>query len=328
VGESWWKTTASGGRLILKNHKKASGHGLGYLFGPKERKKDEEMSDEETPQWVTEAWDFLLRKELGLPPKEPSWLDLPAMMRMVMTTPNVLKNRRPEWLGPFNFFFFPLLSQLGGYPSGFDKSNFLFITPMESDRKKWPSLEGINLFDGLSYQIAMSPTGRQNKVIPESFRIILRQYLGKPEVKSLAPDGTPCIGTTRGLLRRTKIVAGRLIPVGKETDRRWEQGEDPSMLDPSIHIYETQKKMCVADVSDRRRWRQIGVRNGMRRSGLSQRAVSAILRGEPVRVSTLATFSRAMQEHGRVRTSETHDRDRASPWGVISITARLSWKVQ
>ncbi len=36
---------------------KASGHGLGYLFAPKERKKREE--DEETPQWVLEAWEFL-----------------------------------------------------------------------------------------------------------------------------------------------------------------------------------------------------------------------------------------------------------------------------
>jgi hypothetical protein len=35
-----------------------------------------------------EAWGFLLREELGwhLP-----WLDLPAMMRMVVTTPNVLR---------------------------------------------------------------------------------------------------------------------------------------------------------------------------------------------------------------------------------------------
>lgn len=75
-----------------------------------------------------EAREFLLGKELGLASKEPPWLDLPAMMRMVLTTPNVLKNRRPEWLGPFNFFLFPVLSELGGYPSGRDKTNFLFIT--------------------------------------------------------------------------------------------------------------------------------------------------------------------------------------------------------
>jgi hypothetical protein len=33
----------------------ASGHGLGYLFAPRKRKKNEEKGDEETPQWVAEA---------------------------------------------------------------------------------------------------------------------------------------------------------------------------------------------------------------------------------------------------------------------------------
>jgi len=272
---------------------KASGHGLGYLFSPKERKKDE-INDDEVPEWVVEAWDFLLRKEMGLDSREPSWLALPAMMRMVVTTPNVLKDRRPEWLGPFNFFLFPLVSKLGGYPSGFDKSNFLFITPMETDRKKWRSLKGINLFDGLTYQTAMSPTAQQDKVIPESFRIILRQYLRKPEVKSLAPDGTPCVGTTQGLLRRTNIVAGHLVPVGKETDRRWEQGEDPSMLDSKIQVYETPRNMVVADVSDRKKWRASGVRAAIRKSGLSPTTVYAIFEGKPVRRYILETVRRTL----------------------------------
>ena len=86
---------------------KASGHGLGYLFSPKERKKKKKDEGEETPQWVMEAWEFLLRKALKLPSRDPNWLDLPAMMRMVVTTPNVFKHQRPEWLGPFNFFLFP-----------------------------------------------------------------------------------------------------------------------------------------------------------------------------------------------------------------------------
>ena len=176
---------------------KASGHGLGYLFAPKERLEDEE---EETPQWVMEAWNFLLRKELKLRAEEPAWLDLPAMMRMVVTTPNVFKQQRPQWLGPFNFFLFPLVSVLGGYPAGYDKSNFLFITPYESDRTAWKSLKGVNLFDGQQFQITMRPTADQNKVIPDSFRIVLHNYLSKAEVKSLAPDGTPCNGATQGLL--------------------------------------------------------------------------------------------------------------------------------
>ncbi len=267
-----------------------------YLFSPIERKEEEQTGEEETPQWVMEAWDFLLRKEVGLPLKEPSWLDLPAMMRMVVTTPNVLKNRRPEWLGPFNFFLFPILSELGGYPSGFDKSNFLFITPTESERKRWRSLEGINLFDGLSYQISMVPAGKQDKVIPESFRIILRQYLGKAEVKSLAPNGTSCTATTLGLLGRTRINAGRLIPVGKETDRRWEQGEDPSMIDPKLLMYELQSKMAVAEPSERQSWSTIGIRSLMRQSGLSQKTVYRILAGHPIRRQTMSSFRQSIEQ--------------------------------
>jgi hypothetical protein len=146
-----------------------------------------------------------LRKELGLQLKEPPWLRLPAMMRMVLTTPNVLKNRRPDWLGPFNFFLFPIISEkLGEYPAGFDKSNFFFVTPMESDRRKWSTLVGINLFDRQTYQISMSPSETQDKVVPESFRIILNQYVNKEEAKSLGPDGMPCTKTTRGLLGRAR----------------------------------------------------------------------------------------------------------------------------
>ena len=270
---------------------KASGHGLGYLFAPKERQENEE--NEETPQWVMEAWNFLLRKELKLRAEEPPWLDLPAMMRMVVTTPNVFKHQRPEWLGPFNFFLFPIVSVLGGYPAGYDNSNFLFITPYESDRKKWKSLTGVNLADGQKFQIAMRPTANQDKVIPDSFRIVLHNYLGKPEVKSLAPDGTPCTGATQGLLLRAKIIAGKLVPVGKETDRRWEQGEDPSMLDSQVYVYEKQRKTVVADASERKSWSAIGVRRLMRESKLSQAPISNAIKGKPVRRQTLSIIREA-----------------------------------
>jgi hypothetical protein len=160
------------------------------------------------------------------------------MMRMAMTSPNVMRTSRPEWLAPFNFFYFPLLSEPWGYPAGFDRSNFKFITPPESNRTKWKALKGVNLLDvnsGRTYQISMTRDPSQRKVVPDSMRIILRQYLGHPEAKSLGPDGTVCIGTTAGLLRRTSILAGEIIPIGKETDRRWEQGEDPSLVDFKLH---------------------------------------------------------------------------------------------
>jgi hypothetical protein len=200
----------------------------------------------------------------------------------------VFKQQRPEWLGPFNFFPFPLVSVLGGYPAGYDNSNFRFIIPYESDRKKWKSLMGVNLADGQEFQIAMRPSANQDKVIPDSFRILLHNYLGKPEVKSLAPDGTPCTSTTQGVLLRTKIIAGKLVPVGKETDRRWEQGEDPSMLDSQVYVYEKQRKTVVADASERKHWSAIGIRRLMRESKLSQAPISNAIMGKPVRRQTLS----------------------------------------
>ena len=213
-----------------------------------------------------------LRKALSFSSKGPSWLNLPAMMRMGVTTPNVLKHRRPEWLGPFNFFLFPLVSeQFGGFPAEFDKSNFLFITPMEPDRRQWRTLVGTNLIDRQTYQMSMAPSERQDKVIPDSLRIILNQYLKKEEAKSLGPDGSPCTEATRGLLQRARIIASKISPVHKETDRKWEHGEDPSMLEPGLHVLESQKKMSVADPSDRKRWSEIGVRRLMRESGSVKR---------------------------------------------------------
>jgi len=272
---------------------KASGHGLGYLLGPKERNTDEDDADgesQETPEWVLEAWEYLIRKEFQYQAKKPDWLKLPAMMRMVMTSPNVLKNRRPDWLAPYNFFLFPILSNSEGYPAGFDRTNFQFITPSEIDRKKWSRLKGINLLDGRTYQISMVPDPKQREVFPDSFQIILNQYLGKTEFKSIAPDGRACKPETEGLLGRAAIVARQLIPVGKETDRHWEQGGDPCMLDPKIQMHGSSGELVVADSLERKEWAKIGFRRLMRATNLTQKTVRSILTGKGVRRQTMAMF--------------------------------------
>jgi hypothetical protein len=136
----------------------------------------------------------------------------------------------------------------------------------------------------------MVPDAKQKKVFPDSFQVILNQYLGKAEVKSLGPDGKLCTSETEGLLGRAWIVARSLIPVGKETDRHWEQGEDPSMLDPKIQIFDNSGKLAVADASERTQRAKLGVRRLKRATGLTQRTVYSILSGKGVRQQTMAVF--------------------------------------
>ncbi len=261
---------------------KASGHGLGYLYPPKEGFN----KDVDAPEWIVEAWDWLLRKELGFPCKEPEWLDYPAMMRMTLSSPNVMREHRPDWLAPFNFFFLPLLSDLNGYPAGCDRSNFTFITPFSTNRREWKKLRGINVCDGQSYEMEMFPSGKQDKVAPESFRVILRLYLRRPESKSLAPDGTPCVADTRGLLKRASIVAEKITPVGKETDRRWEQGEDMSLVDFRVLEYGLSGNMVIADAMQRDEIAKLPKKELVRRN-MNRNTIRRILRGEPVRRITL-----------------------------------------
>jgi hypothetical protein len=190
---------------------------------------------------------------------------------------------------------FPLLSELGGFPVGCDRANFRFITPYESNPKKWNTLEGINLRDERSYKIGATQDRKQTLVIPETLRIILRQYFSRPEAKSLAPDGKLCGPDTHGLLRRASVIASIVVPVGKETDRRWDQGDDFSQLDFKVLEYRESGKQMVATPAERQKGIDLGVRETMRRTKLAQKTIYKILQGKMVYPRALATYKRGLE---------------------------------
>jgi hypothetical protein len=101
---------------------------------------------------------------------------------------------------------------------------------------------------------------------------------------------------TRGLLRRASIVAGAHRHVGKETVRRWEHGEDLSLLQFKAVEYRPAATKVVADATLRAQVAACGLREMIRRTGLSQHTIEKILRRVPVRQATLqrvlATMSR------------------------------------
>ena len=121
---------------------------------------------------------------------------------------------------------------------------------------------------------------------------ILHLYPYREESKSLAPDGSPCIARTRGVLQRAAVVAGQQHFVGKETDRRWEFGDDLSVLRSKSMEY--RPRTTVADSKLREQVAAAGVRALMRATGLSQHTLEGVRCGGRVRHSTLRRVIEAL----------------------------------
>jgi len=150
-------------------------------------------------------------------------------MRMAVTTFSVLK-RLHAWEGfrPYNFFLLPILAK-GGDPAGVDPKHFTLVAPFESDQRKWLGLPCINIAapnDRTLYKLSTSFTSPEygRRAVIEVLEDLLYRYQQHPEAKSLTADGRPCDAATCGLLQRAHIIAGKHRRIGKESDRRWEEG--------------------------------------------------------------------------------------------------------
>jgi hypothetical protein len=196
----------------------AKAHGLGYLYPPKDAAEDDPESD-----WVREAWHWVLEGEVATPRPTPEWFRYPAMMRMTVSTPAILRMLH-DFTKPFNFVHVPLLFP-SLYPPGKDSSNFSLVMPFSKHRDDWLKTKANDTHSGEQYSICLlGEKGRAQKVEVKCYGNILGACREHPEAKFLGHDDKPCDSLTRGLLKRSHIVANRHRYVGKETSRRWEQG--------------------------------------------------------------------------------------------------------
>jgi hypothetical protein len=129
-----------------------------------------------------------------------------------------------------------------------------------------------------------------NVVFPSQFARLLVQYQEHSEAKSLAPDGTPCKSDTRGLLKRAHIVAGELRYVGKETDRKWEEGDDISVLEFKTTEY-GRSRMVIASEEVKKDIEDIGINKCARESGFDRKNfIRKLVRGLPVKRNSYDEF--------------------------------------
>jgi hypothetical protein len=270
-------------------------HGLIFFAPSEEREKG-------LPKWWWELWRFLLMLEFKeiIEPNggflliggraidskttadvdgQPSWITLPAMMKMRISTPHYLGQMKGK-ASPFGFVL---------HPRTREKLKLTLLTPYSKNRGAWPHSKCINTHDGKSYRLDdLAPTDTV------TLGDILCSYVQHPEIKSLGPDGEKCKAYTRGLLQRMTINGGLHHCIGKEVSR-FEQGKEDfieNIDDVCIH-YDggrvTAKERLVAEISER------GLRKTTKETGLDRKTIRRILNREKVKSSTLATVVTGLQ---------------------------------
>jgi hypothetical protein len=208
------------GRPVLR---KWSEHGLGHLLNP----IDPESHDRD---WIRQFWEGIVTEALGQPYQWPAWLDRPATGRITANRPQMLKsfttwNRgKPhrDQVKPSNFLLTAFVAPLG-HPLGVNEKRFHPVAPYEDDPRQWTKLSWCNLYDvtGQRYQLttARSDYADARSVRVKTYRDVLEEYRAHAETKSLASDGTLCVGATTGLLRRRPVTRESLAYVGRESNR-------------------------------------------------------------------------------------------------------------
>jgi hypothetical protein len=181
-----------------------------------------------------------------------------------------------------------------GLPANVDASRSTLLTSYTSTRGDWLNSECVNIFDGENYRLTLKQSDKLDRVVLRTYGHVLYLYTKHPEAKSLAPDGTRCTCETRGLLERSSVIAASRRYVGKETDRRWEQGEDLSLVEFKSLEYQ-QSKQVVATDEIKQEILKTGIRKLERETGVSHHTINKILKSENVRRKTLAKIIKQLQ---------------------------------
>jgi DNA polymerase type B, organellar and viral len=262
----------------------AKARGLGHLLSPNGKQVTDSDGDDDHEKlrpWMRELWLMLVREALGLPVTEPAWLDQPAMSRITVSQPAILKRfaernagyEYADQIKPCNFLIAPHIAHFG-HPVGVDREHFALIAPFESDSDCWLDLEYFDRYSGRRFHISCSiamPTEDTARV--QTFRDVVNDYRRHPEAKFNAPDGKPCrVGTVGLLSRRHVLMDGLPHFIGKESNeleaREYGQVADLDEVQTEYGDEDEQRRAKILALMDAK-----GVAGAARERGVSERTV-------------------------------------------------------
>jgi hypothetical protein len=203
--------------VLLSGDQAPSEHGLGQYLDP---------SGSESESWIAELWIVILRRALGLSSEEPPWFQRHTFLRSTVTSLAELRvfdtyNEGLDYQGrikPFNFF----ISAAGAKPpAGLElRGSFRLVAPWESDASKWDEVDFSDAHHPAlgPFRVSTRPD-RPGVAKVETFADMAAKYGTHPEFKSCDAEGQPCTRVTVGLLQRRRVTVGRIVLIGKESNR-------------------------------------------------------------------------------------------------------------
>jgi hypothetical protein len=196
-----------------------SRHGLGHLLNP----TDPEASDRD---WTGAVWNTIIRRALSLSVKEPEFTNLPAIGRITVSSPALMKcleslnagKPYSEQIKPFNFLQTCHVAPFG-HPEGVDPEKFHLVTPYDPDPRKWLDKEWIDQYTGKRFRVmATGHCGTRQTVRVKTYGDVFAEYEFHPETKCADSVGRPCERQTLGLLERRHIKIDQIKCIGKESN--------------------------------------------------------------------------------------------------------------
>lgn len=201
-----------------------SQHGLGHLMNP-----DDPESDDR--DWIGQIWNNIVRKALRLPVEKLPFEDAPAISQVSISSPDLLAtfwqgipygSKYPDIPKPFNFLLTAHLERFS-VPVGADANRFQLIAPYEHDPRKWPKMDWVDKYSGNRHRITVEDDENAHMhggpVLVKTYGSVIEEYENHPEPKCAGADGKPCSQRTIGLLQRRHVRIGKLVPIGKESNR-------------------------------------------------------------------------------------------------------------
>ena len=197
-----------------------SQHGLGHLLNPMDVESDGR-------EWIGQHWLNLVRSTLGLPAGVLPFEDLPAIGAVSVSSPAVMRafsdfNQGKPYAGqikPFNFALSCQVRQLG-HPIGVDPKHFHLIAPYDSNSGNWMECDWLDQYTGKLYRISThGHHGVRGVARVRTYGELLREHEYHPESKCDDASGDVCDKRTIGLLRRRHVLIGRILYIGKESNK-------------------------------------------------------------------------------------------------------------